>query len=160
MTGPSPSKEAEDYQDLARRPGYLIRRLHQVHVQLFHEECGALGVTPVQYSLLTALAHRPGADQAALGQSIGIDRTTTAQVLARLTARRLVERFPSPTDRRRRLARVTGDGLALLRRMDPSAQRAHDRTLAGLPASDRGRFLADLIRLVSFHAPTGEPDAS
>lgn len=145
-----------DHHDLSRRPGYLIRRLHQIHVALFLEECGGLGVTPVQYSLLTALAQRPGADQASLGLSIGIDRTTTAQVLARLTARGLVERFPSPTDRRMRLARVTNEGLSLLRRMDPPALRAHDRTVAALPETDRARFIADLTRIVESYANSVE----
>ena len=43
---------------LEQRPGYLIRRLHQIHVALFQKECAAFEITPLQYSLLTALAAR------------------------------------------------------------------------------------------------------
>ena len=51
---------------LAARPGFLIRRLHQIHLSLFADECGAFKVTPVQYSILTAVAAQPGLEQAAL----------------------------------------------------------------------------------------------
>jgi DNA-binding MarR family transcriptional regulator len=139
----------DSYQDLATRPGFLIRRLHQIHVALFFEECASFGVTPVQYSLLTALARHPGSDQAHLGAEIGIDRTTTAEVLTRLGARGLIARFPSPTDKRLRLARLTPDGEALLAAMDEAAQRAHARTVEALPEVERDRFLKDLMRLVA-----------
>ena len=45
------------------RPGYLIRRLHQIHVALFLEELRDSGLTPVQYGLLTALSFRGELDQ-------------------------------------------------------------------------------------------------
>jgi DNA-binding MarR family transcriptional regulator len=144
----SPAEDDDAYRTLARRPGFLIRRLHQIHVALFLEECAAFGVTPVQYSFLTALAQHPDADQASLGNLVGIDRTTTAEVLARLGARGLVERFPSPADRRMRLARLTPEGSKLLHDMDRAAQRAHDRTIAPLPKAERDRFLRDLMHLV------------
>ena len=48
---------------LWERPGYLIRRLHQIHVAIFLEECADHGITPVQYAVMTALLTHPGADQ-------------------------------------------------------------------------------------------------
>ena len=35
---------------LSQRPGFLIRRLHQIHVALFQEACGEFEITPLQYS--------------------------------------------------------------------------------------------------------------
>ena len=52
--------EAEIEARLWDRPGFLIRRLHQIHVALFLEECRGFDVTPVQYAVLTALAIAPG----------------------------------------------------------------------------------------------------
>ena len=52
---------------LEQRPGFLIRRLHQIHVALFQKKCAAFDITPLQYSLLTALARRGTADQTTLG---------------------------------------------------------------------------------------------
>src|SRR5438046_9479764 len=61
---------------LEARPGFLIRRLHQIHLSLFAEECAPFNVTPVQYSILTAVTAQPGLEQAALAQEVGIDRAT------------------------------------------------------------------------------------
>ena len=46
------------------RPGYLVRRLHQIHVGLFLRHVAHGQVTPVQYGLLSILVNRPGIDQA------------------------------------------------------------------------------------------------
>lgn len=66
------------------RPGFLVRRLHQIHVAMFFEECKAPNITPVQYAILTVLSVLPGLDQTSLGQEVGLDRTTTMDVVRRL----------------------------------------------------------------------------
>jgi hypothetical protein len=66
---------------LSERPGFLIRRLHQIHVALFQDACGEFEVTPLQYSLLSALAARKTADQTTLAADIALDRTTTTGAL-------------------------------------------------------------------------------
>jgi DNA-binding MarR family transcriptional regulator len=138
----------ETYSVLARRPGFLIRRLHQIHLALFAEECGAFGVTPVQYSILTVAATQPGLDQAALAIEVGIDRTTVADVLARLERRGLVRRSRADRDARLKLVHATVAGRRLLARMDLHALRAHERTIAPLRQSERAAFINALVRLV------------
>ena len=66
------------------RPGYLLRRLHQIHYALFFEECAGFDITPVQYGLLTTLSLNPDLDQNSLARELGIDRTNVADVLNRL----------------------------------------------------------------------------
>ena len=68
------------------RPGYLLRRLHQIHYALFFEECAGFEITPVQYGLLTTLSLNPDLDQNSLARELGIDRTNVADVLSRLDA--------------------------------------------------------------------------
>ena len=130
------------------RPGFLIRRLHQIHVALFLAECGAFDVTPVQYSILTAVQANPGLDQARLGETVGVDRATLANVVSRLEARELVQRQRSGTDKRLRLVVPTETGLALLAEMEAAARRAHERTLEALDPAERAAFMAALGRLV------------
>jgi DNA-binding MarR family transcriptional regulator len=130
------------------RPGYLVRRLHQIHCALFLEECKASQLTPVQYGLLTALAIRGALDQVSLAEELGLDRTTTAEVLARLEARRLVSRKPNPRDRRAKLARITPRGRALTAAMFGAMQRAQDRLCAPLAQKERDVFMATLVRLI------------
>jgi DNA-binding MarR family transcriptional regulator len=137
-----------DWASLTGRPGFLIRRLHQIHLALFAEECGRFGVTPVQFSLLSVVASRPGLDQSALALEVGVDRATTANVLARLEANGLLRRVRDAADSRVKLVHLTPAGRRMLGRMDAAARRAHERTLDGLPARDRDRFVAFLAQLV------------
>ena len=81
------------------RPGFLIRRLHQIHSSLFAEATRAFDVTPVQYSLLTALSDHGEMDQNTLAMEIGLERSTVAEVLPRLEARELIVRRQSAEDR-------------------------------------------------------------
>ncbi len=97
----------DNYHVLARRPGFLIRRLHQIHLALFAEACGTFGVTPVQYSILTVASAHPGLDQAALAIEVGVDRATVADVLARLERRGLVRRSRAARDARLKLVHAT-----------------------------------------------------
>ena len=86
---------------LYSRPGFLIRRLHQIHSGLFLEETREFNLTPVQYSLMSALLEQGELDQNSLAMAIGLERTTVAEVLPRLEARGLIARRQSPLDGRR-----------------------------------------------------------
>ncbi len=136
---------------LSRRPGFLVRRLHQIHVSLFMELCAEFRVTPVQYSLLSALAERGVADQSTLARAVALDRTTTTGALKRLESRGLIQRVPSEQDRRAQDCRMTEDGAALLAAMRRPARDAHDATIASLDAAERRTLLALLERVVSAH---------
>lgn len=134
---------------LSARPGFLIRRLHQIHLSLFAEECAAFNVTPVQYSILTVVAVQPGLEQAALAQEVGVDRATLANVVARLAQRGLVRRLPCKEDRRLKRVLPTPAGKVLLKQMEEPARRAHERTVDALKSRERTAFLKALTHLVS-----------
>jgi DNA-binding MarR family transcriptional regulator len=136
---------------LLGRPGFLIRRLHQLHCALFLEETRDFGITPVQYSLMTTLAERGEMDQNSLALEIGLERTSVAEVLPRLQERGVLVRRRSTEDGRVKLVRLTRGGTALLRKMRPAVERAHDRTVEHLDPSERDLFLAQLIRLVELN---------
>jgi len=136
---------------LQERPGFLIRRLHQIHTALFADECAGESITPVQYSILTALDQMGVAEQIVLARAVGLDTTNVADVVARLERQKLVRRRVSRYDKRMKAVSVTETGRALLRRVDAGAARAHERTLAALAPKDRARFMRDLMRLVSLN---------
>lgn len=140
---------------LQERPGFLIRRLHQIHVALFVEECGSEKITPVQYSILSALDQMGNVEQIALSRAVGLDTTNVADVLARLERQRMVRRRFSPRDKRRKVVTLTQAGRAALRRIDAGAARAHERTLAALEPKARDRFVRDLVRLVEVNNIVG-----
>ncbi|MFP1677122.1 MarR family winged helix-turn-helix transcriptional regulator [Alloalcanivorax sp. C16-2] len=141
---------------LLDRPGFLIRRLHQIHCALFLEETRDFNITPVQYSLLTTLADRGELDQVGLATEIGLERTSVAEVIHRLEARELVSRRRSESDRRVKLVKLERKGRALVKRVDAAAQRAHDRTIEALPEPERAALLSQLVRLVEANNDKGK----
>ena len=147
---------AEPRLPLWSRPGYLVRRLHQINYALWTEELGHANVTPVQYSVLTALSIRGEQDQTTLADEIGIDRTNVAEVLSRLEARKLVRRKPNPADRRARLAALTPKGRELMASLFPAMQRSQDRLLATLTQKERDAFMATLVRLIEVNRTYGQ----
>jgi DNA-binding MarR family transcriptional regulator len=134
---------------LSGRPGFLIRRLHQIHLALFAEECAPFGVTPVQFSIMTVAGAQPGLEQVALAQEVGVDRTTLTNVLTRLERRGLIARAAVASDRRVKRVTLTEDGRATLDRMQGAAERAHARTIAALAPAERAVFLGALRELVN-----------
>src|SRR5258708_13935903 len=110
-------RKAEAAWSLEQRRGFLIRRLHQIHVALFQKRCAAFEITPLQYSLLSALAKRGTADQTTLAADVALDRTTTTGALKRLQLRHFVERSIHHRDRRAQMCRLTKRGGAPLQRV-------------------------------------------
>src|SRR2546421_6078506 len=98
--GKKPAQKSGNSWPLGQRPGFLIRRLHQIHVALFQKRCAAFEITPLQYSLLSALAERGTADQSTLAADVALDRTTTTGALKRLQLRNFIERSIHHRDRR------------------------------------------------------------
>lgn len=148
------ARREHDHQDmtppmpLSARPGFLVRRLHQIHSAIFLEECKDFGLTPVQYGLMTALIQHPGADQRSLGVEVGIDRTNVADVLERLAERGFVRRGRSETDRRSMNVFLTEEGRAVVEQMYASMVRAQERLLSPLDPEFRSAFMAMLTQLV------------
>lgn len=144
---------------LERRPGFLARRLHQIHVSLFSEHCTAFRMTPLQYSLLSVLTQGGEADQTTLSNAVGLDRTTTTGALKRLEARGLVSRTISAADRRAQTCRPTQAGRDLHAAMEEAARRAHAATVAALTPEEQDTFLRLMTKLTAADTRRqGSPD--
>ena len=146
------SAPARDPWPLSKRPGFLLRRLHQIHVALFAGNCARFDVTPVQYSLMSALALRVAADQTKLANDVALDRTTVTGALKRLQKRGLIKRVASRSDRRAQECRLTPAGSCILAEMERPARQAHHDTVAALTAKEQAKFIALMVRLVDAHA--------
>jgi DNA-binding MarR family transcriptional regulator len=133
------------------KPGYLFRRMQQIAVAIFVEECKAYDLTPVQYAALVAIRTHPGIDATRLSAVIAFDRSTLGNVIERLEAKQLIERKPSREDRRVKLLYLTRAGGALLRDIMPSVDRAQARMLQPLKPDDRRTLMALLTQLVDLN---------
>jgi DNA-binding MarR family transcriptional regulator len=130
------------------KPGYLIRRMQQIAVAIFVEECRDFEITPVQYAALVAIRTHPAIDATRLSAVIAFDRSTLGNVIERLQAKGHIERKPSPDDKRIKLLYLTRAGAKLLQDIMPAVDRAQARILEPLKASDRKTLMALLAQLV------------
>lgn len=131
-------------EELYRRPGFMIRRVHQIAVALFIEETGKLGVTNRQYGILFVLKHRPGIDQISVANLLGLDRSTTGMVLKKLEEDGLVVRSVGAHDRRRHSLQLTRSGEKLLSQLAEPARKAQARVLSAFTPREQTLFL-DLL---------------
>jgi DNA-binding MarR family transcriptional regulator len=139
-------QDARGVAELAGLPGHLIRRVHQVSVALFAEECGDLDLTPVQYGAMVAIRANPGVDATRLAALIDFDRSTTGDVLDRLVSKRWVLRRASLTDRRVKLLRLSAAGERIVDAAAPAVRRVQERLLEPLAPADRDTLIRLLAR--------------
>lgn len=132
-------------------PGYLFRRMQQIAVSIFMEECKAFDLTPVQYAALIAIHSHPGIDATRLSAVIAFDRSTLGSVIERLQAKDYIERKPAPEDKRIKLLYLTKSGAAILREIIPAVERAQARMLEPLKATDRKTLMGLLVQLVDLN---------
>src|SRR5690242_5512974 len=151
-SSPMPSKPAPITMDAVyAAPGYLFRRMQQIAVALFVEECKAFDLTPVQYAALIAIHTHPGIDATRLSAVIAFDRSTLGSVIERLEAKNLIDRKPSGGDKRVKLLYLTKTGAAILRDVMPSVEKAQARMLQPLKPADRKVLLSLLTQLVDLN---------
>jgi MarR family transcriptional regulator, lower aerobic nicotinate degradation pathway regulator len=143
---------------LYRRPGFLVRRAHQIASGVFEDECGALGLTQAQHGALVIVSRAPQLDQSGLAQALGFDRATTGEILHGLERRGLIRRSPSKTDARKRVIKLTAAGKAMLRRATGCLERAQKRLLGALPPGEQEQLIELLEKLCdAFNAEARAP---
>lgn len=128
---------------LATIPGFLIRRSQQIHNVIWNDHVAG-NLTSPQYAVLASLALRPRIDQHRLGQLASLDKSTVADVVARLAGRMWIARERHPTDGRRYELSVTPAAGLALSHLTPAVTEVQSRLLAPLPDSDRSAFVAQL----------------
>ncbi len=144
-----------EHTSLWSRPGFLVRRLHQIHVAMFMEELAEDQVTPIQYGLMSILVDKPGLDQFSVAEELGIDRANVADVLKRLESRRLVLRIVDPHNKRRKICLATREGEEFVEKYRPRMQNAQQRLLAPLSSTERATFLELLYKLIEANNEAG-----
>jgi len=130
-----------------RYTGYLIRRAQQRHVAAW-ARLVSTETTSVQFAVLTVLERLGGCSQQQLCGAVDLDRSTIADLVARMERRALLTRQRDPDDRRRNLTVLTAEGRAELERLRPGVE-AVERELTGeLGADERAALRAALRRLL------------
>ena len=137
---------------LGQSPSHLMHRALQLALDIYSEEAGADGPTQRQFAVMEAVAAKEGLTQTDLVRATGIDRSTLADLVSRMTTRGLLARERSTLDARAKAVRLSPEGLALLEAARPRVAAADKRLLGLLPKGRRDLFLELLSELARAEA--------
>lgn len=137
-------KQAKIKGGLAESPSHLMHRVLQLALDIYAEEAGPDGLTQRQFAVLEAVSARSGLTQTDLVKATGIDRSTLADLVARMTTKGLLQRERSALDARAKAVRLSPEGEAALIAARPRVEAADKRILALLPKAKREGFI-DLL---------------
>jgi len=138
------SRKIETGKALERSPSHLLHRALQLALDIYAEETGPDAVTQRQYAVLAAVAAHEGLTQTDLVRSTGIDRSTLADLVARMIGKSLLARQRSTADARANTVSLTEAGRAALEAAKPKVAAADARILKLLPTRKRDAFLGVL----------------
>lgn len=133
--------------DLMLHPGHLLRRAVQVMNLIWNEEVSP-NITSPQFAALNALYSEPNLDQRTLGARISLDRSTMAEVVARLSDRGLIRTERDLRDGRRKTIALTTRGLHTVQHLIPRTHAMTDRLVGPLDSKQRGELLRLLTEVV------------
>ena len=143
---------------LGGSPSHLMHRVLQLALDIYTEEAGPDGLTQRQFAVLEAVSQKSGLTQTDLVRSTGIDRSTLADLVARMTTKGLLDRVQSTIDARAKAVSLSAAGQAALDAARPRVEAADKRILALLPKAKRDGFLARLAELAG--AADAAPEAA
>ena len=139
---------------LSASPSHLMHRVLQLALDIYSEEAGADGLTQRQFAVLEAVSQKSGLTQTDLVRATGIDRSTLADRVSRMTVKGLLDREKSSIDARAKAVRLSPKGQEALDAARPRVEAADKRIMALLPKGKRDGFLELLAELA------GEADAA
>jgi DNA-binding MarR family transcriptional regulator len=137
----SGTKEAKQF---ARSFSHLLKRAVQYSVHLYMDEVGKTGLTHRQFTVLSAVDSNEGKSQTELVKITGIDRSTLADLVARLMAQGYLQRRRSKEDARTNAIRLTLIGKKMLKSSQSGAEEIDKKMLAMFSAADRRSVLESL----------------
>jgi DNA-binding MarR family transcriptional regulator len=129
---------------LDRSPSHLLHRALQLALDIYAEETGTGALTQRQFAVLSAVMAKEGCTQSELVRATGIDRSTLAELVARLIGKDLLARERSTLDARANTVRLTDAGRAAVQEAAPKVAQADNRILALMPGAKRDAFLKTL----------------
>lgn len=125
---------------LSRSPSHLLRRAQQFASESFLQAGLSDGVTLRQSVVLAAIAEGAVGSQSDLVRATGVDRSTLADMIARMEKKGLIARSTAAEDGRAKSVQLTPAGRARLEEALPAMRQVDDALLEALPRNRRNAF--------------------
>lgn len=147
--------------NLNASPSHLLHRAQQAAANHSAKALRSAGITLRQFSLLAALDGNEGASQSDLVNATGIDRSTLADMVARMETSGLIKRAASKTDARAKSVSLTAKGKKALDKALPAVQAADAALFSGLAKVKQDALMSGLVGLTEEEAkPAPAPKAA
>jgi DNA-binding MarR family transcriptional regulator len=134
---------------LSESPAHLLRRAEQYAAEIFLKASHVNGITLRQTVLLAAITEAEGASQSDLVRATGVDRSTLAEMMARMERKGLIARSASEEDGRAKSVSLTPEGRARLQAAVPAMRQVDAALVAAQPRNKRASFRQTLTALAS-----------
>lgn len=127
--------------------GYQLRLTQLAVFSDFAAELKDYDISPGRFGVLVLIAANPGMTQSQLAYATQLDRSTMVAVIDRLEERGLVERRPSPTDRRSNALVLTAAGEKLLKQLKRRVKQHEARIAATMTPAETAKLVELLGRI-------------
>ena len=143
----APSVEAVDTSYLEGLLGYNARRAALSIIEVFLQRMAVYDLRPVDFSVLSLIAHNPGITSRHLCSTLGIRPPTLVGMINALEKRELITRQPHPTDGRAMGLHLTAVGARLMRDAERTAAELESEVAARLTAAESKTLIRLLKKL-------------
>lgn len=127
--------------------GYNARRAALTVIGVFLQRMAPYGLRPVDFSVLTLIAHNPGITSRQICAALDILPPNLVGMIKMLDKRGLIERRTHPTDRRAQGLHLSPEGRKLQKAAQGTATRL-ESDVAGRLSTDELDHLKSLLRRV------------
>jgi len=131
---------------------FLLAKNSQAGYKFWSDYIADQNVTTVQAMFLILLNRKNGLTSSRLGSLTKLDSATVSGIVDRLVALDLIERRPSPTDRRASLIFLKGDGSSRAKILDNRFEEAHNAFLSSFSKTEEKLLRSMLKRLLEEHS--------
>lgn len=144
---PTPHVEKVNSRYLETLIGYNARRAALAIIAVFLERMRVHDLRPVDFSVLSLIAHNPGITSRQLCASLGLLAPNLVGMISSMEKRHLIHRLPHPLDGRATGLHPTAEGLAMMRSAEKTAAQLEAETAARLSVDERKTLIALLKKI-------------
>jgi DNA-binding MarR family transcriptional regulator len=127
--------------------GYNARRAALAVIEVFLKRMAVYGLKPVDFSVLSLIAHNPGITSRQLCTALGILPPNLVGMINAMEKRGLIQRQPHPRDGRAMALHLTSSGEKLMRDAELAAARLEADVASRLSAAE-ARTLIRLLKKI------------
>lgn len=144
---PDTAIEQVDTSYLESLVGYNARRATLVIVDAFLRNMAVYGLRPVDFSVLSLIAHNPGITSRQLCTTLNIQPPNLVGMINQLQRRELITRRPHPHDGRAMGLHLTAAGKKMVKQAEVTASELEEATTSRLSVAER-KTLMQLLRKI------------